>query len=243
MLSGKLQSANYLISVVIRFVFMLGAHVAAPVSASDDRHRRVQRHLRNVFWLCYILDKDLSLRTGQPQMLSNENCDLTLPPEYVATLNSCVGPLEHVQELIQSPIFPIDLRLSIVKSRACSMLYSLHAWRKTDAELLKDIRELDEELERWRMSVPPQWRPTVSYSHEAPPDHHVNMHSLVQRLNYHLCMTIIHQASSRCRAWSMTQSRMMEGVSLSLALSVEASRSTLTYLQATEHVVVGGAFW
>jgi hypothetical protein len=36
---------------------------------------------------------------------------------------------------------------------------------------------------------------------------------------------------------------MIEGVSSSLALSVEASRSTLLYLESAEHVLVDGVFW
>jgi hypothetical protein len=68
------------------------------------------------------------------------------------------------------------------------------------------------------------------------------MYSVVLRLNYYLCMAIIHQASNRCKAW-MQGSGMMDGVSSSLALSVEASRSTLCYLKAAEHVLVHGVLW
>jgi hypothetical protein len=39
------------------------------------------------------------------------------------------------------------------------------------------------------------------------------------------------------------QNGMMDGVSSSMALSVEASRSSLCYLEAAEHVVVDGVFW
>jgi hypothetical protein len=140
------------------------------------------------------------------------------------------------------PVFPFDLRLSIIKSRAHTALYSVRALQKSDAELLKAIRELDDELEQWRLSVPPDWRPTMSFKFEAP-DPNASMHSVMLRLNYHLCMTIIHQASSRCKAWVNVQSRITEGVSSSLALSVEASRSTLCYLEAAEHVLVDGIFW
>lgn len=238
-----MRSATYFCSLTTRFIFMLGAHIAAPTSMSNDLDSKTQHHLRNLFWLCYIFDKDVALRTGQPQMLSEENCDLTLPPGYLSTLHSNIIFHEQYQQLLEGPIFPIDLRLSIIKSRTHSALYSFKALQKSDAELLKEIRELDDELERWRMSVPPLWRPTMSYSHETPLDPNANMHSVVLRLNYHLCMTVIHQASSRCKAWVNGQSGMMDGVSSSLALSVEASRSTLMYLRAAEHVLVSGAFW
>ncbi|GIK05589.1 hypothetical protein Aspvir_009702 [Aspergillus viridinutans] len=248
LVTGNLCTANYYVSVAARIVYMLGGHTypgplnSFSASPAEQLECRKKRHLRNLFWLCYTIEKDVALRTGQPQVLSDENCDLTLPPGYVEQLYSSLGIHHHSRELPEHPMFPVDLRLSIIKSRAYSALYSFRGLQKTDAELLKEIRELDDELERWRMSVPPEWRPTLSFSHETP-DPNVSMHSVMLRLNYHLCMTIIHQASSRCKSWVQGQGGMIEGVSSSLALSVEASRSTLLYLESAEHVLVDGVFW
>ncbi|KAE8373348.1 hypothetical protein BDV26DRAFT_285182 [Aspergillus bertholletiae] len=251
--TGSLQSANYFGTLAARMLFMLGAHTSYPddteypITTTQGHHSRVQRQLRIIFWLCFTIEKDVCIRIGQPQMYTDENCDLTLPPGYVEQLfadiqsHHCVEAIRS-SKLPRNPLFPVDLRLSIIKSRAYSALYSFKALKKTDAELLKDIRELDDELERWRMSVPLEWRPTLSFSHETP-DPNVSMHSVMLRLNYHLCMTIIHQASSRCKSWAKGQGGMMDGVSSSLALSVEASRSTLLYIEAAEHVLVDGIFW
>lgn len=248
LVTGNLRTANYYSSVAARMVYMLGGHTypgpmnSFSASPAEQLEYRKKWHLRNLFWLCYTIEKDVALRTGQPQVLSDENCDLTLPPGYVEQLYISLGIHHHSRELPDHPMFPVDLRLSIIKSRAYSALYSFRGLQKTDAELLKEIRELDDELERWRMSVPPEWRPTLSFSHETP-DPNVNMHSVMLRLNYHLCMTMIHQASSRCKSWVQGQGGMIEGVSSSLALSVEASRSTLLYLESAEHVLVDGVFW
>jgi hypothetical protein len=188
------------------------------------------------------MEKDVCIRIGQPQLFTEENCDLTLPPGYVEQLYTSMQLHHCPHSLPGRPLYPVDLRLSILKSRASSALYSFKALKKSDADLLKEIRELDDELERWRVSVPLEWRPTLSFSHETP-NPNVSMHSVMLRLNYHLCMTIIHQASSRCKSWAKGQSGVMDGVSSSLALSVEASRSTLLYLEAAEHVLVDGIFW
>ncbi|GAB1215274.1 hypothetical protein ATERTT37_004460 [Aspergillus terreus] len=247
LISGNLQSSNYYAHISMSMIFTLGANTCSfqpsgvPTS-SEEIKQRVHGHLRNLFWLCYTIEKDICIRTGQPQMFTEENCDLTLPPGYVDKLWYSMTCHHSSQEMPETPLFPVDLRLSIIKSRAYSALYSFKALQKTDAELLKEIRELDDELERWRMSVPPEWRPTLSFSHETP-DPNVSMHSVMLRLNYHLCMTIIHMASSRCKSWANGQAGMVDGVSSSLALSVEASRSTLLYLEAAEHVLVDGIFW
>lgn len=245
--SGNLQSASYYGSLSTAMIFTLGANTfsfqpTAFPHSSEAMNYRGHGHLRNLFWLCYTIEKDICLRTGQPQLFTEENCDLTLPPGYVEKLYTSMAFHHNSQELPEDPLFPVDLRLSIIKSRAYSALYSFKALQKSDAELLKAIRELDDELERWRMSVPLEWRPTLSFSHETP-DPNVSMHSVMLRLNYHLCMTIIHLASSRCKSWANGEAGMMDGVSSSLALSVEASRSTLLYLEASEHVLVDGIFW
>jgi hypothetical protein len=224
---------------------MLKAHIYTDQPSwlprsSTDTGLRTKTHLRNLFWLLYTIEQDVCLRTGQAQLFSEENCDLTLPPGYVDEMHTSLEYHHNSTDLPENPIFPMDLRLSLVKARAYSALYSFKALKKTDAEILKDVRELDDELERWRLSVPSKWRPTLSFSHERP-DPNCSMHSVILRLNYHLCMTIIHQASSRCKSWS--QGCVMDGVSSSLALSVEASRSTLLYLEISGHVLVDGVFW
>ncbi|KAJ5173489.1 transcriptional regulator family: Fungal Specific TF [Penicillium coprophilum] len=238
--SGNMRATNYYAAIAARLIFMLGGNLFSSQAISTDQLGQ-QRHsqLRNLFWICYTIDKDLALRTGQPPTITDENCDLTLPPGY---LDRAFLDVENEEAPWYGPVFPFDLRLSIIKARAHRELYSVSCLQKSDAELLKSIRELDDALEEWRLSVPPIWRPTVSFSSETS-DPNMGMHTVMLRLNYHLCMTIIHQASGRCKAWRQGQSGMMDGVSSSMALSVEASRSSLCYLKAAEHVVVDGVFW
>ncbi|KAJ5526367.1 transcriptional regulator family: Fungal Specific TF [Penicillium frequentans] len=237
--SGNMRATNYFAAIAARLIFMLGGNLNSNKLYSNSKHdRRRQQQVRNLFWICYTMDKDVALRIGQPPTIADENCDLTLPPGYAehAFLDPEDAKLSHSQ-----PSFQFDLRLSIIKSRTHTALYSVGAIQKSDADLLKSIRELDDELEEWRLSIPPQWRPTMSFSAEAS-DPNVTMHSIMLRLNYYLCMSIIHSASSRCKAWRQGNG-MLDGVNSSLALSVEASRSTLCYLEAGEHVLVEGIFW
>ncbi|OJJ43950.1 hypothetical protein ASPZODRAFT_135352 [Penicilliopsis zonata CBS 506.65] len=248
LVSGHMNPAHHYGGLAGRFLFSLNAHTTSHTSSMlgtvlpDDMTTRTQRHLRNVFWLFYTLDKDLALRTGLPQILSDENCDLTMPSGYVEKLYTSMRYPHLTPELPEDPLFPIDLRLSIIKSRAYSALYSFRAMQKSDAEILKAIRELDDELERWRLSIPMAWRPTMSWSPETGADPYMSMHSVKLRLNYHLCMTVIHLSSRRCQGGAGT-GLIGQGISSSLALSVEASRSTLFYLNAAEHILTDGFFW
>lgn len=226
---------------------MLGAHryssSADPILSPDDESSLTEYHLRNLFWLCYSIDKDISLRTGQPPCISDSQCDLTLPAHYVDQFYARFDPQSYVNDYPEVPLFPLDLRLSMIKSRAYDALYSVGALQKTDAELLRAIRELDADLERWRVSLPGRIRPTVSFSHDTPIDASMDMGVVMLRLDYHHCMATIHQATSRCKAWTGSEEGVMDGVGSSLALSVEASRSTIFYLQTAEHVLGDDCLW
>lgn len=175
--SGQIPLCAIYHSLAVRVIFMLGGHVLAdPWSISGDtvalnasgRLAQQNMHLRKLFWLCYLLDKEISLRTGQPPAIPDDHCDLTLPVGYLDMQyldEYLYADAAHLDETAV-PLLPGDLRLTMIKSKACRLLYSTEALRKSDADLLRDIRELDEELERWRLSVPQKHRPVLSF---APP--------------------------------------------------------------------------
>ena len=245
-------------AVVCRTLFTLGAHVNVPASVAHDvplsSTEREDRHLRWLLWLSYVFDKVISLRTGQPYLLHDESCDLTLPHNYAqrrfareTESHDRRGPpyTDHGKD----PLLPCDLRLSIIKSRACRLLYSASALRKPETELLRSIRELDEEMEAWRASLSTDFAPSLSMprpsmlplSWSMPTDmHHVEVH-----LGYHHLLSVIHHASGRYQSLK-TQGIGEAGASIiesSLELSVQASRSTLIYLSVAVHGLASGAAW
>ncbi|KAH6603540.1 fungal specific transcription factor domain-containing [Trichoderma cornu-damae] len=230
-------------------VMLVGGHTLArdpPTDRSLTVQELEERQVRFLFWLCYHFDKDMALRNGQPPMMSDEFCDLTLPKEYLENrfpklaLSGAVEP--------QAPFLPNDLRLSLLKSKAVSALYSAGSLRKSDAELLRTIRELDEDLENWRVSIPAEYAPALSVRKDvkladtlSPTTSmlHIELH-----LDYHYLLNIIHCASGRCVVdWNESGKEMIFGLQSSLDLSVEASRSTLIYLSEAAPRLAGEAFW
>lgn len=201
-------------------------------------------HLRDLFWLCYSFDKDICLRTGQPPCMNETHCDLTLPSDYV--------PLQDIN-LQQStpqiddhtiPLFPWDLRLSILKSRVYQELYSANSLHQSVPELLSRIRSLDEALDQWRLSLPVEFRPTLYFSPETPISASVNTQMVMLRLAYYHCVITVHQASVRCQlSGTDFAGSGLDGITSSLRLSVNASRSTLSYLYKVLPVVKGECFW
>ncbi|KAF4973176.1 hypothetical protein FZEAL_9393 [Fusarium zealandicum] len=259
--SGRLQSAAMLHAIVCRMIFMLGGHIYKPFksySLEATREERLSRQLRMLFWLCYIFDKDIALRTGQPPLMSDDYCDLTMPDDYM----SCYFYLPDLDDNLAAPSLsnerltphlPGDPRLSHLKDKTSRRLYSAQAANKSDAELLRDIRELDEELEAWRLSIPPDFRPVLSISEKsnitlAGMNLPRSMRHITLHLEYHHLMTVIHRASGRFSSLTSENSSDDDrawkgGIQSSIALSLEASRSTLVYLRAAINGLAGEAFW
>lgn len=61
-----MRATNYFAAIAARFLFMLGANLGNPPQGSQSiRAGKRHRSLRNLFWICYTLDKDICLRTGR----------------------------------------------------------------------------------------------------------------------------------------------------------------------------------
>ena len=249
---GQLQKAAVFHSVACRMMFTLGANtMVVPrlgMHEPADHAWRVKNQLRKLFWMIYCNDKEISLRTGQPPSINDDDCDLTPPHDYLDFKYVDDHP-EFEQLLLDDtlcPLLPGDLRLDIIKSKTYTMLYSAKAMRKSDAELIRDIRQLDDELEAWRLSVLPGFRPSLSMREEpALPELSElrKMERVMVHFEYLHLVATVHEATGRCRSWTARQSFEVDGVSSSLALAVEASRSTLIYLRTIVHNLIGEVFW
>jgi hypothetical protein len=242
---GDLESACFLVSIASRFLFQLGAHVSPSPSGPYDKNIEVH-HIRDLFWVCYCIDKDLSHRIGQPPTINDDHCDLSLPPNYVQMqssniLNSSPCPDRNSSTV---PLYPWDIRLSIIKSRIYNDLHSIGASRQSETEVLRRIRYLDEQLEAWRVTLPSDHRPTLSFLEQTPVDAHTNTQAIMLRLSYHHCVILIHQA--RCRVFQSDQSAMSlidDGHRINFQILVDASRSILIYLEKALPVLAHECFW
>lgn len=98
----------------------------------------------------------------------------------------------------------------------------------SDADLLGDIRKLDMELESWRVSLPAKHQPWLCYPPQGHPRQIRRLTKIMLQILTPICCCTPRLRTLPCigqqeRGW-------LEGASSSLALSVEASRSTMLYL-------------
>lgn len=174
------------------------------------------------------MDKWHSLRTGNPPSLHDCDCDLTVP---------------SASSLDGHAYFLAVIQLSMIKSRIYRELYSSGSLQKSDPEVIHMVRELDNELEQWRISITTEYRPAMSFSQDAPPVSSLDMRAVMLQVGYHYCLSVIHHASSRCKAWAGNSDHMMDGLSSSLVVSVDACRSCMYFLRHAQPFLQKEFFW
>ncbi|KAK7914937.1 hypothetical protein PG985_012640 [Apiospora marii] len=241
--TGNVAAAATYLSVAYRFASMLGAHLdpasLGPTPAQYNPYSS-QSYLRRAFWHCYMYDKDICLRAGYPSIINDDHCDLSLPPNYkeIDDFNSFKDGAD---------LIPGDMRLTIIKSNMIRHLYCAKAFRTSEVDLLKHIRELDAELESWRISIAPEYRPSLVSSYRMQLESDWNKakqcHVLVIHFEYYFLLSLIHSASGRCRILESDGVDHRANVNSCQHLALQASRSTLANLPVVSQVLNSGDFW
>jgi hypothetical protein len=142
-----------------------------------------------VFWVCYIMDKTISMGIGRSSALHDYDCDAPLPSS-----NSERYDNNDVTGLPSWPhrIFVHNIRLSQIISKVYRNLYSARSVANHTIDSLADaVGDLDEELMSWRNSIPVEYRPECDVAWKTDVFH---QHLLQLHLAYYNCFYNIHRA-------------------------------------------------
>lgn len=151
-----------------------------------------------------------------------------------------------------TPRLPSDIRLGQIKRRVCRLLYSPQALKDLDSQALLNIRHMFDQIENWRLSIPPPQRPAlISSSFSQLLDSRAqdlqNMRYVYLQLEYLHLMVIVHMTVRRFKAASTDISSIAEDrhrlIHSSVDISLEASRSILSCLKAMINALAEEAFW
>jgi hypothetical protein len=94
------------------------------------------------------------------------------------------------------------------------------------------------------LAVPQRRRPNLVFSSDTGGDvRNMDIRTLILRLDYLHCMAVIHQASNRGLRNPLNTHDTKAAIASSIALAVEASRSSLRYLDNAHHILSDGSFW
>lgn len=168
------EPAAMLVAAALRLAQAMNLHRECSGLGLTDSQAEKRRR---VFWKLYILDKDISLRTGRPFGQDDDDMDVRLPS------NASLEPGNM-------DLFNCRIGLALVQGQVYKQLYSVQAGRQTPTQRAIAAQELSSLLSYWKSSAQlelPEDSTTVSglqLSGEM-------IHKVVLRLTYIHCLTMI----------------------------------------------------
>ncbi|KAL8998507.1 MAG: hypothetical protein Q9169_002450 [Polycauliona sp. 2 TL-2023] len=221
------QPSFFLVAAAIRLANSIGLHKRG--SGFNLNPAEIEQRKR-VFWIGYLLDKDICLRSGRPPAQDDDDMNVDLPSED-PTDNVGNIPLADGKKI---NLFRLMCSFSVIESKVYKQLYSTKASKQSDGALLNTIGELDKELEEWKDAIPIDIRPEHEIKAAHPP---LVLHIVVLHFTYYNCLTTIHRMSVHHGYWTNRLSNYaIQGLNTrplnprvfsSAALCVQAARASI----------------
>ncbi|KAF2476838.1 uncharacterized protein BDR25DRAFT_208729 [Lindgomyces ingoldianus] len=226
------QPTYFFVAAAIRLSHSIGLHkrgAAFNLNSSEIEQRK------RVFWIAYMLDRDICLRSGRPPVQDDDDINVELPsedpPDNIGNI-----PLSDGKGKLN--LFRLMCTFALIESKVYKRLYSVKASKQSDGELLNTIGELDKELENWKDSIPLDFRP----EHEIKASHTpLILHVVVLHFGYYNCLTTIHRMSVHHGYWTSRLSNFaIQGLNarplnprvfMSAQLCVQAARASIHLLK------------
>lgn len=226
------QPTFLLIAAAIRLSHSIGLHKRG--TGFNLNPVEIEQRKR-VFWIAYMLDKDLCLRSGRPPAQDDDDMNVDLPE---ADPVDNIGNIPLADGKGKMNLFRLMCEFATIESKVYKKLYSTKAVKQSDGELLNTIGELDQELEDWKDSIPIDFRP----EHEIKASHTpLILHVVVLHLTYYNCLTTIHRMSIHHGYWTSRLSNYaIQGLNAkplnprvfsSAALCTAAARASISLLK------------
>ncbi|KAK7749753.1 hypothetical protein SLS53_000332 [Cytospora paraplurivora] len=226
------QPSSLLIGTAIRLSHNIGLHKRG--TGFNLNPIEIEQRKR-VFWIAYMLDKDLCIRSGRPFAQDDDDMNVELPsgdPE------DNIGNIPLADGKGKMNLFRIMCELALIESKVYKRLYATKATKQTDGELLQTIGELDQELEDWKDRMPIEYRP----EHEIQASHTpLILHVVMLHFTYYNCLTTIHRMSIHRGYWTSRLSNFaIQGLNSkplnprvfnSAALCTSAARASISLLK------------
>lgn len=225
------QPSFFLVAAAIRLAHSIGLHK----SGSGFNLNEVENEQRKrVFWIAYLMDKDICLRSGRPPAQDDDDMNVELPSESPPDNVGNIPLTSEVNGKRTMNLFRLNCTFAQIQSRVYKQLYSVKASRQSDGELLTTIGELDAQLEEWKDSIPIDFRPEHEINAAHTP---LILHVVVLHFAYYNCLTTIHRMSVHHGYWtSRLSDYAIQGLNarplnprvfMSAALCVNAARTSI----------------
>ncbi|KAK8199056.1 fungal-specific transcription factor domain protein [Phyllosticta capitalensis] len=226
------QPSFFLVAAALRLAHSIGLHKRGSnfnLNPSEIEQRK------RVFWIAYMLDRDICLRSGRPPIQDDDDMNVELPSDDPP---DNVGNIPLADGVGKVNLFRLMCTFAVIESKVYKQLYSVKASKQSDGELLNTIGELDRELEEWKDGIPIDFRP----EHEIKAVHTpLIIHIVVLHFAYYNCLTTIHRMSVHHGYWTSRLSNFaIQGLNArplnprvfsSAALCVQAARASINLVK------------
>ncbi|OMP82592.1 putative transcriptional regulatory protein [Diplodia seriata] len=192
------QMPSMMLATAIRVAQGIGLHINCddndPRTSEIDKEQR-----RRVFWIAYIFDRELSLRTGRAPVQSDTDTSVPLPSTRPpAGFDRDPTPAGHFGAF---NLFRARARFAQLQSAIYKRLYSDAAWARPRGAVLEAVGALDRDLEDWRVSLPAELRPdapmtTATMTNLPPPPYDSSV--LVLHFCYWFAYGLVHRRHAIC---------------------------------------------
>lgn len=137
------HSASVLVTAALRMAQGMGFHrrTCRDDIANNSLSAEQKTQRRRVFWIAFCIDKDISLRTGQPFAQDDDDMDPDLPPAMEGVSAGAHG------------MFHARIGLAVIQGQIYKKLYSVQATRQSAVDRAAVADELNMLLLYWKSSA------------------------------------------------------------------------------------------
>ncbi|KAJ0161312.1 putative transcriptional regulatory protein [Colletotrichum tanaceti] len=146
----NMRPAAVLISTAFRLIHEMGIHRREGYEGISNAEA-LQR--RRVFWVAYILDRDISMRTRQPPVHQDANIDLDLPPPVYSSTDRA-GFVDAGDGRTHFNVFRSRAQLARIQGQVHECIFSVQGRSRPAGEASLEIARLRGLLVRWRAQIP-----------------------------------------------------------------------------------------
>ena len=140
------DSAPMLVAVAIRMLQTLRTHKEPWNSSTTLMGKECQR----VFWVAYILDKDIALATRNPPVMSEADVRRFPPLDHE---EDGVGTIRSLDSYFEVNLFVMSQKLAAIQSQVWTDIYGLRT-RANQKSLLAAQSKINPVLAAWKDSLP-----------------------------------------------------------------------------------------
>ncbi|CEL01013.1 hypothetical protein ASPCAL00605 [Aspergillus calidoustus] len=236
--SSDLRTTSVLVSSAARLALTLGLHRETYYSGLD---LGAANCARRAFWTCFVLDRDMSTRTGMhsnfdEEAISVDNLDLIqAEPAASSAETNAMSSSAASTLFLQSRV-----KLAILRSTVDKLLFSKYASEQSAPQLLSIVAELEHQLINWKAHLPSTLRP----DHINPPTTTMGRQPiLLMHMAYYSTLSEIHGFAAHLGSKGDNSSSIMWQVSTARIAQVAAAVEIIRLLQFVSREEQPGHLW